>query len=166
MYFIPLRWRYWIWTFLPFTLMDDSHPFSIARGLYITHFNIRSIHPHFDVYRPLLEHNNPSINCLTETWLNDATPTTFFDIPNYNIIRQDRNPNLDMRGGGLMTFIHESIPFDTLELTNLNISNLDIEMQWFTCKPNQMKKMAIGLIYRTQAGDTTQFHDHLTQAVD
>ena len=62
------------------------------RGLYITHVNIRSIYPHFHLFKAFMDMNNIAIAAITETWLTDALPSNHIHIPGYNIIRHDRDP--------------------------------------------------------------------------
>jgi len=59
--------------------------------------NVRSIAPKLDEFQCVLKHNDVSIACLTESWLNDSILTNVIDIPGYVSYRRDRN---DGRCGG------------------------------------------------------------------
>jgi len=58
----------------------------------IIHTNVRSLYPNkLDSLKLLAIKQNPSIICVSETWLTSSIPNSAVNIPNYNIYRYDNN---------------------------------------------------------------------------
>jgi len=74
------------------------------------YFNCQSIVPKFDELVCLCSANSPSIVCLTETWLCSDILDSELHIPNYNIVRQDRNRH----GGGVAIYAKNALSFQVL----------------------------------------------------
>ncbi len=74
------------------------------------YFNCRSILPKLDELATLCSADNPDIVCLVETWLCDDVLNNEVCIPNYSIIRHDRNRH----GGGVVIYIQNSIRYNVL----------------------------------------------------
>ena len=66
------------------------------------YFNCRSILPKFDELVCLCLASNPAVVCPTETWLCSDIVDTELLIPNYTIVRLDRNRH----GGGAAIYIN------------------------------------------------------------
>ncbi|GAA49752.1 hypothetical protein CLF_103520, partial [Clonorchis sinensis] len=60
-------------------------------------FNARSLLPKIHNLRAISAIAQPSVICVTETWLTDETPDTAISLPGYDIHRSDRK---NSRGGG------------------------------------------------------------------
>lgn len=71
----------------------------------IMYFNCRSMLPKFDEVVATCSASHPDIVCLVETWLSvDILDSEVF-IPNYSVVRLDRNRH----GGGVLVYVHSSI---------------------------------------------------------
>ena len=79
-----------------------------ARGLKISHLNVRSLLPKLDDIRILLKDGPFDIFTISETWLNASILDQELHIPGYSVIRQDR---ADKQGGGTAAYIRDGIPF-------------------------------------------------------
>ncbi|GAA57917.1 hypothetical protein CLF_113347, partial [Clonorchis sinensis] len=66
-------------------------------SLSIMLFNARSLLPKIHNLRAISAIAQPSVICVTETWLTDETPDTAVSLPGYDIHRSDRK---NSRGGG------------------------------------------------------------------
>ncbi|GAA49706.1 hypothetical protein CLF_103450, partial [Clonorchis sinensis] len=66
-------------------------------SLSIMLFNARSLLPKIHNLRAISAIVQPSVICVTETWLTDETPDTAISLPGYDIHRSDRK---NSRGGG------------------------------------------------------------------
>ena len=85
--------------------MDNPPNVSIK----ICHLNIQSIVPKIDELKHFLATNSVSVCSVNETWLTKSKNLT---IPNYNIVRKDR----DSKGGGVLLLIHKSILFEEIQI--------------------------------------------------
>ena len=81
-----------------------------------------------------------SIIGVTETWLNSEYPSKFVSIPNYNILRTDR----DSRGGGVACYLKANYKFRHLHSSNAGNA---LEQLWLVINFNK-QKIALGVIYR------------------
>ena len=68
--------------------------------------NCRSLVPKIDNLRTIAASATPSVIALCETWLDESVPELVLFIPNYHILRRDRNRH----GGGLLLYISDDIP--------------------------------------------------------
>ena len=74
------------------------------------YFNARSIIPKLDELRALIEIHTPELICIVETWLCDSITDIELGIPNYRLIRLDRNRH----GGGVLIYAQASLVTDVL----------------------------------------------------
>ena len=86
------------------------------RDLIFAHLNIRSIWPHFDELKLFVIDNNITCMTLSETWLHDQFPDRLINIPNYVLLRHDRqtkkpDSNQTKKGGGLAVYIKHDIKY-------------------------------------------------------
>ena len=63
--------------------------------------------------KEVTEINTVNIVCVTETWLSDEIPPCINDIDGYTCQRSNR---VNRRGGGVLTYIHNSIPYYRLSI--------------------------------------------------
>ena len=90
------------------------------RGFYIGHLNIRSIFPKIDILQHFVTDvsNRIGVLGLSETWLHTNLSNDLVDIPNYNIVRNDRGRNSDpnnlypQKGGGVCLYIREDLEYN------------------------------------------------------
>ena len=71
------------------------------------YFNCRSLLPKIDELTVLCITNMPDIVCLVETWLCMDILDMEISIPNYSIVRLDRNRH----GGGVAMYIRNSVSY-------------------------------------------------------
>ena len=74
------------------------------------YFNARSILPKLDELRLICYDHVPHIVCIVETWLDDTVTNCELSIPNYQIVRLDRNRH----GGGVMLYIRDDLSYNIL----------------------------------------------------
>ena len=88
--------------------------FDFESSFAIAHLNIRGLTSKIDEVKYLLYKHKFKIFCLSETFLNDRYSDSFYEIPDYNIVRSDR---IHKGGGGLLCYIHASINFKLINPT-------------------------------------------------
>ena len=76
--------------------------------------NARSVLPKIDFIRTECLEHSPTILACTETWLHSLIGDNLLNVPNYNIVRHDR----ESRGGGVMVYVSMSVKYSFL---NLNV---------------------------------------------
>ena len=92
----------------PVTYSTPSLP--ICKSFSILYFNCRSLLPKIDELSALCSAENPDIVCLVETWLGCDITDNEVLVPNYSIVRLDRNRH----GGGVAMYIHNSVGYNVL----------------------------------------------------
>ena len=70
--------------------------------------NTRSIVHKMDEMTNIIDDNEVDIACVTETWLSDEVTHCVTNIDGYTCERRDK---VDRRGGGVLTYIRNSIPY-------------------------------------------------------
>ena len=132
-----------------------------SKSLSILHVNIRSLKKNFENFKLLLSNLSFcfKIICLTETWSKDQnmTQNSLFNLPNYAAIHQDRRNN--KRGGGVCTYIHNSVTFKVRH--DLSLCGNDSESLCVELINKKSKNVIINTIYRPPAGKIKQFKNHL-----
>ena len=124
-------------------MVDSSSNINRSKknGFEIAHLNIRGLISKIDEIRDLLFINNFKILCLSETFLNESTPNSIIDVPNYYIIRRDR---LRRYGGGVLCYLHSSVSFE-------HIAQFDHFMEesiTLKIKPNFQHPYILSCVYR------------------
>ena len=66
--------------------------------------------PKIDELAALCSAENPDVVCLVETWLGHDITDNEVLVPNYSIVRLDRNRH----GGGVAMYIHNSVGYNVL----------------------------------------------------
>ena len=115
--------------------MDGSRNF----GLNIFQWNCNGLSAHLNEIKQHLSNNSYDVICLQETFLK---PSKYLSIDGYSIIRKDR---IDMRKGGLVTFIKDCLtyteitPPDDMEcfLVKIKTENSYITVANIYISPNQ-----------------------------
>ena len=113
-----------------------------------------------------MEDSKPHISTISETWLHEDIPDSLITFPGYKMYRCDRQSTTKTQGGGLCTLVQSDLFCDSLKLSHLNISNDDIEVQWLIVKPEHMKTMVIGNVYRAPSANREAFLDQLSERLD
>ena len=78
------------------------------KGLHLIHVNARSLRNKLSDMTSIARKTNASIIAVSETWLDDTMTNNEINIPDYNIIRKDR----DQYGGGVCIFVRDNLPFN------------------------------------------------------
>lgn len=120
--------------------------------------NIASLPLHIEELRIWILNQNLDILAINETRLDGSVPNESVHIPNYQIVRNDRNRN----GGGVCIYIRNSVNFvDKSRLILNEIEALCIEIN----KP-QSKPFVVMSCYRPPNADAKQFFENLQLIVN
>ena len=136
-------------------------------GLQICHLNIRSIANKIDEIKNFLCNGNIQILTLSETWMDDTLNSNKYQIPGYQLIRQDRNYKINpnstyKRSGGLGMYVRDDISVDTNTLSHINNNKKFLEVQWVILEFDNIQDIILGNFYRPPKGDMTLFTNYLT----
>ena len=153
-----------LWSVLPFAdlQLHDEEPINLAcvrsyddenppvdpsifdcfktRGLHFLHLNARSLLPHLEELKLIAHKSNAAVIGISETWLDDSVSDTEVSIPNYIILRCDRNRN----GGGACMFIRSDIAFNP----RLDLHKDGIEMVYADLLLPKSRPILVGVGYR------------------
>ena len=100
----------------------------------------------------------PDIVYINETWLNRNILDQEITIDGYTLLRNDRNNNQDgtiKRGGGICTYVKESIVFH--EMNDLACFTVDIEISVIKLKLPFTRNIFIFNVYRPPAAGIDSF---------
>ena len=112
------------------------------------YFNCQSIVPKFDELVCLCLANKPSIVCLTETWLCSDILDSELHIPNYSIVRQDRNRH----GGGVAIYVNNALSFKVLLC-----GSSDLELIVISLQTGRHGNTCVGVFYRPPSSPSSIF---------
>ena len=120
--------------------------------LSVLYFNARSIIPKLDELRALIEIHTPELICIVETWLCDSIADIELGIPNYRLIRLDRNQH----GGGVLIYAQASLVTDVLVKGPQDFEFLVVRVN------KNLYKFCIGVFYRPPSSTYQSFVDFCT----
>ena len=107
--------------------------------------NANRIRNKLDELYVMVQEMNPNIIAITETWLDDTIPDTVCSLPNYSIVRRDRQGKL---GGGVMLYLSNENYF---RLLNSLLPANDFELLWVMVRPRLLPRavsvLIIGVVY-------------------
>ena len=145
------------------------------KGLAIAHMNIRSVWPKLDTLKLLLQNDvDIDILGLSESWLTSGLSDNLVSIPNYDIIRMDRNwrdeemainDNIK-KGGGVCLYIKSNINYSTHSLCMYNVSCRNVECQWVKIIHEKQRNVVIGNVYRLPQGNVKMFTNYLEGVIE
>ena len=123
--------------------------------LNISCVNVNSLRAHLHDVEIELSSNKTHVLALTETWLTPDIESSCVSIPNYNLIRNDRDLRIDGRkryiqGGGIACYLDKSLIYTILECSN-NVSINDPEYLFLDVKASSHNILII-IIYRRPEG--------------
>nr|CAI5833305.1 unnamed protein product [Callosobruchus analis] len=98
-----------------------------------------------------------SVLGLSETWLNGGTLDSIFDMPNYALVRSDR----DGRGGGVAFYIGNQLKFKKFDVPSASRS---LEHLWLSLKI-EGKCVCVGSLYRPPNTDINSFFEALETTI-
>ena len=135
---------------------------SQAKGLKITHINVRSIIKKIDQIRLLLADSKIDVLTVSETWLKPHLHSDLISIQGFSELRLDRQLRAGKkRGGGLLTYINTKHVSSCESLTDMNSSNDFIEAQWSLLHRAHCKNIVICNVYRPPTGDLSKAMNYL-----
>lgn len=114
------------------------------KQLSIMYLNARSIRNKMDELKIIVSEHKPDIIGVVETWLNDSVFDSEINIENYHLVRKDRKNDLKSKGGGIIMYIKNEIPF--VNATTDYCSNVDHLWLKILCK--NCKPINIGIFYK------------------
>ena len=118
------------------------------------YFNCRSLIPKLDELRAICQANKPDTVCIVETWLSTDIFDSELFIPNYTIVRHDRNRH----GGGVALYVNDSVLCKTIVCGPADLELLIVSL----CKANF--KLCLGVFYRPPSSHPHIF-DSLCEAL-
>ncbi len=117
-----------------------------------------------DELETVLQQNNITIACITETWLKETVPSSVVNIPGYVVHRNDRSDG--RRGGGVAVYVQQDTPCQ--RLTALEAT--DIESVWLLYQqprmPRSLSHVIIGAVYHPPKADDKEMVKHLLDCLD
>ena len=123
--------------------------------------NTRSIVHKIDEMTNLIDDNEVDIACVTETWLSDEVPHCVTD--GYTCERRDR---VDRRGGGVLTYIRNSIPYHRLSILECD----DVESLWLLvrdkCMSRNFSHILVGVVYHPPGACELICTNHIIFSID
>ena len=150
--------------------MIDGNTFS-QKGLHLMHLNIRSLFckNKFDMFNQQIINSGIDVIGLSETWLKNVVHANYINIHGYNLLRLDRNWSENgqlKKGGGVCLYIKDEILYSENELSNLNLSSEDIEIQWISIRKQNNRILYIANLYRPPQGNIKKFNDYLRNCLN
>ena len=102
--------------------------------------------------------------CIQETWLSSESPTSLFDLPNYQLILRSKYCS---NHGGLITYIHNDFNWEPVSIKDQTTGweNLFIKISH---NSQNSKKYIIGNIYRLPSetvNDLQTFNDEFLESL-
>ena len=92
--------------------------------------------------------NRHDFICISETWLDSATPGSLLEIEGYNLVRADHSNNIEQ--GGVYIYDKKSLSVWAISLPYLNRALL-LEMSYSN------KKVIVSVIYRSSSQNNNEF---------
>ena len=139
----------------------DNNRIIMKNGFGIAHINVCSIKNKFDLLKLKCADENFHVLTISETWLTQLDEDTMFNIPDYNLIRLDRDwghvNGIPKSGGGLCMFIKNGVDFSDTKLQHLNLSSNNIEIQIIYITNKLCKDLIVINIYRPPTANIYEF---------
>ena len=119
---------------------DNEYKFPSKSGAKLAHLNIRSINNKKDEVHAFLKEFPYDILSLSETWLDEKTQSSAFNIENYAFERKDRKSH----GGGVACYIREDIKY----MRRYDLESETLECMWLELKQRRGPAFFLGVYYR------------------
>jgi len=94
--------------------------------------------PKLDDLHAITEVHNPDVICVVETWLGEEISNAEVSIPDYQLLRLDRNRH----GGGVLMYVRNNLVTNVLLCGPYNLELLIISVS------NSVSTFCIGTFYR------------------
>ena len=121
------------------------------RGLHFVHLNINSLPSKIEELRQIAKNTNSTVIGFSETKLDKTIFDSEVSIPNYSLIRKDRN----RKGGGVACYIRSDICFNSQNYLSDEIENISSDLLLPKTKP-----ISIAIVYKPPAEN--RFLDYLS----
>ena len=108
------------------------------RGLHFVHLNIDSLPSKIEELRQIAKNTNSAVIGLSETKLDKTIFDSEVSIPNYSLIRKDRN----RKGKGVACYIRSDICFNGQNYLSDEIKNISFDLLLLKTKP-----ISIAIVY-------------------
>ena len=112
----------------------------LRKGFHFLHANTCSLLPKLPEVRFLVSRTRASIFAATETWLNSLIGDGKVDVPDFKIIRRDR----DRTGGGVALFVRKDVTFNPRPDLSVDL----LEALWIEILLPRTKGILVGVFYR------------------
>ena len=136
-----------------------------SRGIHIAHINIRSLNKKMELIKATFQDSNATIVTMCETWLTSKYSEAYNAIEGYVVIRQDREWDLNKKGGGICTYLKNGLNYSEFKYKHLNQNCQNLECQWISIKQNIGKEIIIVNCYRPPQGDITECLRHIEEGI-
>jgi hypothetical protein len=136
-------------------LESNHHQCSTRKGLVFVHLNARSLINKVDQLRILAESTKASIIGVTETWLDNTISDSEISIPDFSIVRNDR----DRHGGGVCVYVKDNINFNCRN----DIFDVTLETIFLDIVLPKTKPIIVGICYRPPT--CTNFFSKLEECI-
>ena len=142
---------------------------SAKSSLSILSLNSQSLNAKFDDFQIAIEqlnrNNQISVICIQETWLSSESPTSLFDLPNYQLILRSKYCS---NHGGLITYMHNDFNWEPVSIKDQTTGWENLFIKISHNKKNS-KKYIIGNIYRLPSetvNDLQTFNDEFLETLE
>ena len=125
------------------------------RALHFAHLNINSLPSKIAEFRQIAKDTNSAVIGLPETKLDKTIFDSEISIPNYILIRKDRN----RKGGGVACYIRSDICFNSQNYLSDEIENISFDLLLPKTKP-----ISIAIVYKPPIDN--QFLDYLSRGLN
>ena len=125
------------------------------RGLHFVHLNINSLPSKIEELRQIAKDTNSAVIGLSETKLDKTIFDSEISIPNYSLIRKDRN----RKGGGVACYIRGDICFNSQNYLSDEIENISFDLLLPKTKP-----ISIAIVYKPPTDN--HFLDYLSRGLN
>ena len=125
------------------------------RGLHFVHLNINSLPSKIEELRQIAKDTNSAVIGLSETKLDKTIFDSEISIPNYSLIRKDRN----RKGGGVACYIRSDICFNSQNYLSDEIENISFDLLLPKTKP-----ISIAIVYKPPTDN--HFLDYLSRGLN
>ena len=115
---------------------DVRSPASIPSVIYA---NIRSVNNKIDELQAFVSVNDPSIVCLSETWLNSKIPNSACDVTDFTCYGNDRQTTAS---GGVCAYVKNMHPCERLQ----DFEEIEVESIWLKIRPHRLPRGTSSLL--------------------
>ena len=138
-------------------------------SLSILSLNSQSLNAKFDDFQIAIEqlnrNNQISVICIQETWLYSDSPTSLFDLPNYQLISRGKYCS---NHGGLITYIQYDFNWEPVSIKD-QTTGWENLLAKLSHNSQNSKKYIVGNIYRLPSetvNDLQTFNDEFLETLE